>query len=81
MKIQYDFFGFERLGRMHENKTFFLRKPGILILDLYLYSIKIQTNIDQNAVKNIQENHKFFEKKFRIFFGLDPARPTWLGWT
>jgi len=48
MKIQYDFFIFERLGRMHENKTFFLfgRKRGILIPDLYLYSIKIQTGID-----------------------------------
>ena len=81
MKIQYDFFCFERLGHMHENKTFFLRKLGILIPDLYLYSIKIQTNIDQNTVKNIQENHKFLKKKFRIFFGLDPARPMWLGWT
>jgi hypothetical protein len=32
-----------------ENKTFFLmsgRKHGILIPDLYLYSIKIQTGID-----------------------------------
>jgi hypothetical protein len=36
---------------MHENKTFFLtfrRKPGVLIPDLHLYSIKIQTNIVQN---------------------------------
>ena len=45
---------------MHENKIFyfilfyfsyffyfFLRKSGILILDLYLYSIKIQTNISK----------------------------------
>jgi hypothetical protein len=64
-----------------KTKHFFLRKLGILIPDLYLYSIKIQTNIDQNAVKNIQENHKFFKKKFRIFFGLDPAWPMWLGWT
>jgi len=38
--------------------------------------------IDQNAVKNIRENHKFFEKIFGVFFGwislahvagLDPA--------
>ena len=51
------FFFFERLGRMHENKIFFLfynffvmfrRKSGILILDLYLYGIKIQTNIKQS---------------------------------
>jgi len=48
MKIQYDFL-FLRLGRMYENKTFFLmsgRKHGILIPNLYLYSIKIQTGID-----------------------------------
>jgi hypothetical protein len=49
---------FERLGRMYKNKIFFYfflfqQKPGILIPDLYLYSIKIQTNINQNAVKNI----------------------------
>jgi len=42
---------------MHKNKTFyfltkmFRRKSGISILDLYLYSIKIQTNTDQNALK------------------------------
>jgi hypothetical protein len=42
---------------------------------LYLYSIKIQTDIDHNAVKNIRENHKKkFEKIFlELFFGLDPA--------
>jgi len=58
MKIQYDFFFvfvLERLGRMYENKKklflyffiFVLRKPGILISDLYLYSIKIQININR----------------------------------
>jgi len=60
----------------------FWRKPSILIPDLYLYSIKIQTNIHQNAVKNIRENHKCFEKIFGFFWagsssahvaGLDPA--------
>jgi hypothetical protein len=54
---------------MHENKIFFLfynffvmfrRKSGILILDLYLYGIKIQTNIKQNSVEKYAENHKFF---------------------
>ena len=57
MKFSYIF---ERLGCMHENKNIFFvfflynffatfwRKPGILIPDLYLYSIKIQTNINQN---------------------------------
>jgi len=59
------------------------QKLGILIPDLYIYNIKIQIDIDQNAVKNIRENHKFLKKKFRIFFragpspahvaGLDPA--------
>jgi len=44
------FFVFERLGRMHENKTFnFIffvwMKTKYLKLDLYFYSIKIQTNI------------------------------------
>jgi len=28
--------------------------------DLYLYSIKIQTDINQNAVKTLQKNHRFF---------------------
>jgi len=51
---------------MHENKTFyfiffifilfyFLMKTRYLIPDLYLYSIKIQTNIDQNAVKYLRK--------------------------
>ena len=55
---------------------FFLRKPGILIPNLYLYSIKIQTGIDQNTVIKLQKNHKFFEiifEEFLLFFifGLD----------
>jgi len=48
---------------MQESKTFFFfdfiifffatfqRKPDILIPDLYLYGIKIQTNIKQNLVE------------------------------
>jgi hypothetical protein len=46
MKVLYDFYIFERLSRMHENKIFFLcfsiyvfvifqRKSGILVLNLY----------------------------------------------
>ena len=72
---------------MHEMKIFFIIiiliswwKPGILMPDLYLYSIKIQTDIDQNAVKTLQKNHRFFWNTFwRIFLGwahvagLDPA--------
>ena len=64
MKIQYDFFYiFERIGRTHENKTFYYfilktcfdKNQVILIPDLYLYNIKIQTNIDQNTVKKFQK--------------------------
>jgi len=66
MKIQYDLFSFifERLGRIHKNKTFFLmfrRRPDILITNLYLYSIKIQTNIDQNAINFFRKITHFFE--------------------
>ena len=47
---------------MHENKIFFYflmswQKPGILIPDLYRYSIKVQADIDQNA-----------ENKFTTFY-------------
>jgi hypothetical protein len=49
------FYIFERLGHMHENNFFFYilfgnisEKSSILILDLYLYTIKIQTSINQN---------------------------------
>jgi len=67
MKIKYDFLFlcFERLGRMHENKIFFLmfwRKPGILISDLYLYSIKIQINAKQNSVENCAGKSQIFLK-------------------
>jgi len=44
---------------MHENKTFYFY-IFILIPDLYLYSIKIQTNIDQNAVKYTRKSQKKF---------------------
>jgi len=57
---------------------FFLWKPGILIPDLYLYSIKKQTNIDQNAVKYTRKSQKVFWKYFLnllLFFYL-----FFLGW-
>jgi len=84
MKIQYDFFlFFERLGRMYENKIFFIFfiflmswwKSSILILDLYLYNIKIKTNIDKKWIKKFAGNHIFFE----IFFS-DWAQPGPCGW-
>jgi len=65
---------------MHENKTFYFMKTRYLISDLYLYNIKIQTNINQKCGKS-----QIFEKNFLIFFifragpnpahvvGLDPA--------
>jgi hypothetical protein len=37
----------------------------------------MQTNIDQNEVKNLWKITYFLKKKF----GLGPARPMWLGWT
>jgi len=47
----------------------FQRKPGILILNLYLYSIKIQTNIRQNFDRKIHGKvTDFFERIFLIFF-------------
>ena len=55
------------------------RKPGILIPNLYLYSIKMQTNIDQNEVKNLWKITYFLKKKFRAgpssahVAGLDPV--------
>jgi hypothetical protein len=37
----------------------FRRKPGILIPYLYLYSIKIQTNINQNGIKILKRTTNF----------------------
>jgi hypothetical protein len=73
----------ERLGRMHENKTFFVimyflmfwRKTGILIPDLYLYSIKIQTDIDQNTVIKLQKITYFWNNFWRIFVRTGQTRP------
>jgi hypothetical protein len=48
--------------------------------NMHLYSIKIQTNIDQNAVKYLWKIIDFFEIIFEEFiFGLGLARPIWLG--
>jgi hypothetical protein len=56
---------------MHENKTFFFM--SCLIPDLYLYSIKIQTDIDQNTVINLQKITYFFEiifEEINYFFSI-----------
>jgi hypothetical protein len=42
-------------------------KTKYLILDLYIYSIKIQTNIDQNAAKYLRKITDFW-KEFLNFF-------------
>jgi hypothetical protein len=64
MKIQYELYLYiylRDLAVCMKTKNF-LKKPGILIPDLYLYNIKIHTNIDQNTVK-------YFEKiTYLIFF-------------
>jgi hypothetical protein len=83
---------------MQENKTFFFvfflcnlffgtfkRKSGILIPDLYLYSIDIQTNIKLKFDKKItRESHRLFERIFGIFleivFKLSRPSPVFLIW-
>ena len=59
---------------MQESKTFFVfynflfasfqRKTGILIPDLYLYGIKLQTNIKQNSVEKYARKLQIFEMIF-----------------
>ena len=69
-----------------KTKHFFMfwKKPGISIPDLYLYNIKIQTNIDQNAVKYLRKITDFFWNNFWrnfffLFFGLGWTQPPmWL---
>jgi hypothetical protein len=53
---------------MHENKNIFLKKPDILIPDLYLYDIKIQIDINQNGVENYAGKSQFLRKYISIFF-------------
>jgi hypothetical protein len=44
-------------------------KSGILILDLYLYDIKIQTNINQIVVKHLRRKITNFKMIFWILLG------------
>jgi hypothetical protein len=49
---------------------------------LYLYSIKIQTNIDQNTVKRLGKSQIFeinFFEEFLFLGGVGPSQPAWLG--
>ena len=57
----------------------FRQKPGILILDLYLYNIKIQTNIKQNSIKLYAEKSKTSKNIFNFFYWAGPG-PLILGW-
>ena len=56
----------------------FRQKPGILIWDLYLYSIKIQTIIKQNSIKLYVEKSQTFKNIFNFF--LLGRTPLILGW-
>ena len=67
---------------MHENKTFFLynfcnvlTKTGYFNTGFVSYSIKIQTDINQNTRKN----HNFFEKIFLGWAGPGPTIVVWAG--
>ena len=81
MKIEYEFLALRDLAVCKKTKTcfFFLmfwQKQGILILDLYFYDVKIQTNIKQNLVEKYVEELQIFKNIFfENFFwtGLDPA--------
>jgi hypothetical protein len=98
MKIQYEFF-LRDLAVCIKTKIifylfyyyffFFFTKTRYLIPDLYLYSIKIQTDIDQNAVKYLRKITDFLKECFlkNVFFragpnpahvaGLDQATRAW----
>jgi hypothetical protein len=76
MKTKYIFFGFIILFF-----AMFRRKPSILIPDLYLYDIKIQTNIKQNLIEKFAGKSQIFLKGFLIFFldWLDLVQSFWAG--
>jgi hypothetical protein len=58
----------------------FQRKLGILIPDLYLYDIKIQTNIKQNLIEKFTRKSQIFLKGFfKKFFGLGWTWPNHFG--
>jgi hypothetical protein len=58
--MQYEIFSFERLGRMHEDKSFFFENRVFLIPDLYFYDIKIQTNLSLNDIEKSVEKSQIF---------------------
>jgi len=69
MQIRYDFFlslrdlaVCKKIRYFFYNFSFstFWRKPSILVSDLYLYGIKIQTNIKQNLVEKYTGKSQIF---------------------
>jgi len=69
MKIWYDFFSLKDLVVCMKTKNMFflffkfsnvLTKMGYFNTRFVFYGIKIQTNINQNGLKNTRENHKCF---------------------
>jgi len=75
MKIQYEFLALRDLAVCMKQKYFFFMfwwKPGILILGLYLYGIKIQSNIKQTLLEKNMEKLQFSKRIF-IWIDLDPA--------
>jgi len=82
-------FFLERLGCMHENKTFFfcyvLTKTRYFNTRFIFLQYKNTNQYWSKCSKIFAENHRFFkiifEKKFFFFFFLGRARPIWLGWT
>ena len=84
IKMQYDFLGFERLGRMHKNIfflfSFFWQKLGIF------NDVKVQSILIKNIITSARGNCKnpkpyfwkvFFYKKEKNEPG--PAHPFWAG--
>jgi hypothetical protein len=55
---------------------FILMKIRYLISDLYLYSIKIQTNINQNTVKYLRKIIDFWKEFFEFFCFWAGPNPT-----
>jgi len=54
---------------------FILMKTRYLISDLYLYNIKIQININQNAVKYLRKIIDFWKEFFEFFCFSDGPNP------
>jgi len=81
MKTQF-FLALRDLVVCMKQKYFFLfwKKPGILIPDLYLYGMKIQTNIKQNSVEKYVGKSQIFEKKIEFFLEWAGPDAVILGW-